>query len=129
VPAVPRPRWSRRRPRQPSRSFEDRVKLGLVTSYNRPGGNVTGVALLIDVLGAKRLGLLREIVPAATLIAVLLNPTWATLDAQLKDVQEAARAVGQQIQVLRANTSSERIRCAPAQFGTSTSGCRWPDRQ
>ena len=68
-------------------SGEDPVKLGLVASYNRPGGNVTGVALLIDVLGAKRLGLLREIVPAATLIAVLLNPTWATFDTQLKDVQ------------------------------------------
>jgi len=81
--------------------------LGLVASYNRPGGNVTGVALLIDVLSAKRLGLLREIVPATTLIAVLLNPTWATFDTQLKDVQEAARAVGQQIQVLRANTERE----------------------
>jgi len=88
-------------------SGEDPIKLGLVASYNRPGGNVTGVALLIDVLGAKRLGLLREIVPAATLIAVLLNPTWATFDTQLKDVQEAARAVGQQIQVLRANTERE----------------------
>jgi ABC-type uncharacterized transport system substrate-binding protein len=64
-------------------SGEDPIKLGLVASYNRPGGNVTGVALLIDVLGAKRLGLLREIVPAATLIAVLLNPTWATFDTQL----------------------------------------------
>jgi hypothetical protein len=47
--------------------------------YNRPGGNVTGVALLIDVLGAKRLGLLREIVPTTTLITVLLNPSWATI--------------------------------------------------
>ena len=88
-------------------SGEDPIKLGLVASYNRPGGNVTGVALLIDVLGAKRLGLLREIVPAATLIAVLLNPTWATFDTQLNDVQEAARAVGQQIHVLRANTERE----------------------
>src|SRR6516162_9463065 len=88
-------------------SGEDPIKLGLVASYNRPGANVTGVALLVDVLGAKRLGLLREIVPAATLIAVLLNPTWATFDTQLKDVQEAARAVGQQIQVLRANTERE----------------------
>ena len=81
--------------------------MGLVASYNRPGGNVTGVALLVDVLGAKRLGLLREIVPAATLIAVLLNPTWPTFDTQLNDVQEAARAVGQQIHILRANTERE----------------------
>jgi putative ABC transport system substrate-binding protein len=88
-------------------SGEDPIKLGLVTSYNRPGGNVTGVALLIDVLGAKRLGLLREIVPAARLIAVLLNPTWPTFDTQLHDVQEAARTIGQQIHVLRANTERE----------------------
>src|SRR5258708_2218110 len=88
-------------------SGEDPVKLGLVASYNRPGGNVTGVALLIDVLGAKRLGLLREIVPAATPIAVLLNPAWPTFDTQLNDVQQAARALGHQIHVLRANTERE----------------------
>jgi putative tryptophan/tyrosine transport system substrate-binding protein len=88
-------------------SGEDPIKLGLVASYNRPGGNVTGVAVLIDVLGAKRLGLLREIVPATTLIAVLLNPTWPTFDTQLNDVQEAARAVGQNIHVLHANTERE----------------------
>src|SRR5215813_13257450 len=88
-------------------SGEDPIKLGLVTSYNRPGGNVTGVALLVDVLGAKRLGLLREIVPAATLIAVLLHPRWPTFETQLSDVQEAARAIGQQIHVLHANTERE----------------------
>jgi putative tryptophan/tyrosine transport system substrate-binding protein len=88
-------------------SGDDPVKLGLVVSYSRPGGNLTGVALLIDVLSGKRLGLLREIVPAATLIAVLLNPTWPTFDTQLNDVQEAARAVGQQIHVLRADTERE----------------------
>ena len=55
----------------------------------------------------KRLGLLREIVPATTLIAVLLNPAWATFDTQLNDVQEAARTVGQQVHVLRANTERE----------------------
>ena len=110
-------------------SGEDPIKLGLVASYNRPGGNVTGVALLVDVLGAKRLGLLREIVPAATLIAVLLNPTWATFDTQLNDVQEAARSVGQQIQVLRANTEREieaafdtakEVRAGAMVVGTST---------
>ena len=96
-------------------SGEDPIKLGLVASYNRPGGNVTGVALLVDVLGAKRLGLLREIVPATTLIAVLLNPTWPTFDTQLNDVQQAARALGQQIHVLRANTERE----IDAAFGTA----------
>ena len=88
-------------------SGEDPIKLGLVASYNRPGGNVTGIALLVDVLGAKRLGLLREIVPAATLIAVLLHPSWPTFETQLNDVQEAARAIGQQIHVLHANTERE----------------------
>jgi putative tryptophan/tyrosine transport system substrate-binding protein len=81
--------------------------LGLVVSYNRPGGNVTGVALLIDVLSAKRLGLLRQIIPSATLVAVLLNPAWPTFDTQLNDVQDSARAIGQQIHVLRANTERE----------------------
>ena len=88
-------------------SGEDPIKLGLVASYNRPGGNVTGIALLVDVLGAKRLGLLRDIVPAATLIAVLLHPSWPTFETQLNDVQEAARAIGQQIHVLHANTERE----------------------
>jgi putative ABC transport system substrate-binding protein len=88
-------------------SGDDPVKLGLVMSFSRPGGNLTGVALLIDVLGAKRIGLLREIVPAATLIAVLLDPSWPTFDTQFNDVQQAARALGQQIHVLRANTERE----------------------
>jgi putative ABC transport system substrate-binding protein len=88
-------------------SGEDPVKMGLVASYNRPGGNVTGVAALIEALGAKRLGLLREVVPAATRIAVLLNPTEPAFDTQLKDVQEAARAVGQDIHLLRASSERE----------------------
>ena len=78
-----------------------------MAGYNRPGGNVTGVGLLIDVLSAKRLGLLREIVPSTTLVAVLLNPAWPTFDTQLNDVQDAARAIGQQIHILRANTERE----------------------
>jgi putative tryptophan/tyrosine transport system substrate-binding protein len=88
-------------------SGDDPVKLGLVKSFSRPGGNLTGVAVLIDLLSGKRLGLLREIVPAATLIAVLLNPNWPTFNTQLNDAEEAARAVGQQIHVLRANTEHE----------------------
>ena len=88
-------------------SGEDPVKLGLVASYSRPGGNVTGIAVLLDVLSAKRLGLLRELVPAGTLIAVLLDPTWPTFPTQLNDVEEAARVVGQQIHVLRAGAERE----------------------
>jgi putative ABC transport system substrate-binding protein len=83
------------------------VKLGLVESYNRPGGNVTGVVLLIEMLGAKRLGLLRELVPTAMLVAVLLNPSDPTFDTQLEYVQETARTIGQQIQVLRASSERE----------------------
>jgi putative ABC transport system substrate-binding protein len=88
-------------------SGEDPVKLGLVASYNRPGGNLTGVTVFLDVLGAKRLGLLLELVPASTLIAVLLTPTEPSFDTQLNDVQAAARAVGQQIHILRASTEGE----------------------
>jgi putative tryptophan/tyrosine transport system substrate-binding protein len=88
-------------------SGDDPVKIGLVASYNQPGGNLTGVAVVNDGLGAKRLGLLREVISSTALIAVLLNPTETTFDAQLNDVQEAARAVGQQIQVLRASTERE----------------------
>jgi putative ABC transport system substrate-binding protein len=87
-------------------SGEDPVKLGLVASYNRPGGNVTGVAALIEVLGAKRLGLLRELIPDAKLITVMLHPS-ENFEPQLKDVQEAARSVGQPIEVLRAGTEHE----------------------
>ena len=88
-------------------SGEDPVKLGLVASYNRPGGSITGIALLVDVLGAKRLGLLRELVPGANLIAILLHSTWPTFETQLNDVQDAARAVSQQIHILRASTERE----------------------
>jgi putative tryptophan/tyrosine transport system substrate-binding protein len=88
-------------------SGEDPVKLGLVASYNRPGGNITGIAVLLDVLSAKRLGLLRELVPAAKVIAVLLDPSWPTFSTQLADVEQAARSVGQQIDVLRASTERE----------------------
>jgi putative ABC transport system substrate-binding protein len=88
-------------------SGEDPIKIGLVASYNRPGGNVTGVAMLIEKLGAKRLGLLRELAPTATLIAVLLDPSLPTFDTQLDDVEQGARSAGQKIHVLRASTTAE----------------------
>jgi putative ABC transport system substrate-binding protein len=84
----------------------DAVKDGLVASLNRPGGNLTGVSLFTSVLEAKRLGLLRELVPTAVTIAVLLNPNSLIAETQLKDLQEAARSLGLQLDVL--NASSER---------------------
>jgi putative tryptophan/tyrosine transport system substrate-binding protein len=84
----------------------DPVKLGLVASLNRPGGNVTGVTTVSAELEAKRLGLLRELVPSATSIAVLVNPTRPGVDVQLAQAQQAARVLGLPLHILRA--SSER---------------------
>jgi putative tryptophan/tyrosine transport system substrate-binding protein len=69
-------------------------------SLNRPGGNATGVHIFQQVLEGKRLGLLHELVPVAALIAVLLNPTNANFQTQLRGVQDAARALGQQVSIL-----------------------------
>jgi ABC-type uncharacterized transport system substrate-binding protein len=85
----------------------DPVALGLVSSFNRPGGNATGVYFLTTQLEAKRLGLLRELVPKGALIAVLLNPTLALAEAQFKEVQAAASEAGQQVQILRASSEAE----------------------
>jgi putative ABC transport system substrate-binding protein len=85
----------------------DPVKAGLAASYNRPGGNATGISLLTNLLEPKRLGLLRELVPSATTIGVLLNPSFPPSEGQLADVQAAARAASLQIHVLRANTDGE----------------------
>jgi putative tryptophan/tyrosine transport system substrate-binding protein len=84
----------------------DPVELGLVSSLNRPGGNVTGVTFFVNTLGAKRLELLRELVPSATVIGFLVNPTNPTSESQTSDVQAAARAHG--IELLILNASSER---------------------
>jgi putative ABC transport system substrate-binding protein len=87
---------------------EDPVKLGLVTNLARPGGNATGSNFFVAELAAKRLGLLHELVPKAARIAVLVNPANATnTEAALRDIPEAARALGLQIQVLNAGTIRE----------------------
>ena len=85
----------------------DPVKLGLVASLSRPGGNATGVNMFTSALEPKRLGLLRELVPGAALIAVLVNPNGPNIETQLKDLQEAARAVGQQIHILHGSSERE----------------------
>ena len=87
---------------------EDPVKLGLVASLNRPEGNLTGINFLNVELAAKRLGLLRELVPGAVRIAVLVNPTnTMTTESTLRDVKAASGALGLQIQVHNVSTSRE----------------------
>jgi putative ABC transport system substrate-binding protein len=86
---------------------DDPVRHGLVASLARPGGNLTGINLFVSELVAKRLELLRELVPAATRVAVLVNPTGSDVEITLQDVEPAARAMGLQIRVLNASTSGE----------------------
>jgi len=87
---------------------DDAVRLGLVPSLSRPGGNMTGVNILAAELTAKRLVLLRELLPLTSRVAVLVNPADAGItNTQLKEVEAATRAMGLQIQVLNANTSAE----------------------
>jgi ABC-type uncharacterized transport system substrate-binding protein len=85
----------------------DPVVLGLAASYNQPGGNATGINILTAALEPKRLGILHQLVPQAETIAVLLNPNFPSYERQLRDVQEAARAMGLKIHVLRAATDRE----------------------
>ena len=87
---------------------EDPVRLGLVASLSRPGGNLTGVNFFNTELTAKRLGLLREMLPAAKHAAVLINPANATnTETTLRDIEPAARAVGINIQIFNAATARE----------------------
>ena len=93
---------------------EDPVRLGLVASLARPGGNATGINFFSEELVAKRLELLRELVPAATRVAVLLNP--ANIGISLREVESAAASMGLKVQVSHAGTSRD-IENAFAAFG------------
>src|SRR5262245_19244973 len=86
---------------------DDPVASGLVPSLNRPGGNLTGVYQFATGLEAKRLGLLHEVVPKATTIAVLVNPNYSGSENQLREVQEAAASLGVQLVIVRANVESD----------------------
>jgi ABC-type uncharacterized transport system substrate-binding protein len=100
---------------------DDPIKHGVVASLNRPGGNATGIYNFISSIEAKRFGLLRETVPTTGSIAVLLNPNYLGFDVQLKDLQEAARAVGQQISVFNASSEADihdAFRAAPTAWHT-----------
>ena len=85
---------------------DDPVGKGVLTSLNRPEGNITGATFLTSALGAKRLGLLRDLVPGVEVIALLVNPNTAAGQSQTRDVQDAARALGQRLVVLNAESDA-----------------------
>jgi putative ABC transport system substrate-binding protein len=94
---------------------DDPVRIGLVSSLARPGGNLTGINFFASELAAKRMELLREMVPTAARVAVLGDPNFTLTESQVRDAEAAARAMGLQIQVLNASTSGE-INAAFANF-------------
>jgi putative ABC transport system substrate-binding protein len=85
----------------------DPVHDGLVPNLNRPGGNITGITFFGGVVGAKRLALLRQFVPKATLIAVLVNPNTRETEAERREISAAARSIGQQIMILQAGSPGD----------------------
>jgi ABC-type uncharacterized transport system substrate-binding protein len=85
----------------------DRVALGFAASLNRPGGNLTGVASLVDEIGPKRLELVHELLPTTSVFAVLVNPTSPAAETVSRDVKSAARALGQTVHILNASTEGE----------------------
>jgi putative ABC transport system substrate-binding protein len=86
---------------------DDPVKFGLVTSLSRPGGNATGLNLLTSELTTKRLELIRDLVPTASVVAVLVNPRSPESEPQSRDIERAAGAVGQQIRILNASSDQD----------------------
>jgi putative ABC transport system substrate-binding protein len=86
---------------------EDPVRMGFVASLNRPGGNITGVTSLLGAQGAKQLGLLRELVPQASIMGMLVDPSMPWTESLTTETQSAARAVGQRLVVVGASSESE----------------------
>ena len=85
----------------------DPVAMGLVASLNRPGGNLTGATMFTTLLEAKRIGLLHELVPSARAIAVLVNPSFANAQAQLRDIEDGARRTGVRLITVSAQVESD----------------------
>jgi putative ABC transport system substrate-binding protein len=88
-------------------SAADPVRAGVVTSFNRPGGNITGVSLLGSALEAKRLELLHQMIPGTSPIGILLNPKYPDFDLELHELQDAANVINRQVIVARASTQTE----------------------
>ena len=98
----------------------DPVQIGLVASFNRPGGNATGVSLLTTELGPKRLGIMRELLPKPGTIAFVVNPNNTTTPFQIREMQAAAQSVGQPLLVVSVGTEERSIsRSLPWQNATS----------
>jgi putative ABC transport system substrate-binding protein len=89
------------------RTGGDPVQYGLVASFNRPGGNITGINDIGEDLGAKRLGLLHDLMPSASRFAVLVDPKTPTTESAITDVRAAAAAIGRPIEVVTASTDNE----------------------
>jgi putative ABC transport system substrate-binding protein len=85
----------------------DPVSLGLVASFNRPGGNVTGITVLSNTMEPKRLGLLRELAPSVEVIGMLVNPNFPPVTRQVQEIEDAARRVNQRITIAKASTDDE----------------------
>jgi putative ABC transport system substrate-binding protein len=85
----------------------DPIAIGMVDSLSRPSGNVTGINNYMSDLGAKRLELVRELIPGAAVIGMLVNPNFPDAESQAKDMKEAARKFGQQVDVVNANSESD----------------------
>ncbi len=85
----------------------DPVSAGLVESFSRPGGNVTGVTLLTNQMEPKRLGLLRDLAPGVSLIGALINPNFSPASRQLQQIEEAARAISQRIVIAKAGNDDQ----------------------
>jgi putative tryptophan/tyrosine transport system substrate-binding protein len=90
----------------------DPIKFGLVTSFNKPNGNVTGVAILIQELGPKRLGLVHDLLPDAKVIGILFNPTNPNAETQLEELRTAARSIGLSLQAVGIRNAGHELETA-----------------
>jgi len=88
-------------------SGDDPVQLGLVSSINKPGGNVTGIHIFFSEVEPKKLGLLRELVPTAGLIVAVLNPNFPAVKNQIQELQTAANTLGQRLEIIKASTEHD----------------------
>jgi putative tryptophan/tyrosine transport system substrate-binding protein len=104
----------------------DPVKLGMVASFNRPGGNVTGISFLSNALTAKRLEVLRDLLPAAGTMSMLVNPNNPSGEQDIDETQTVARALGLQVRLLKAGTEFD-LESAFAELAGQHSSARGAD--